>query len=69
MSTCVGPDQAEFISASEALRRHPGLNRPRLFRLGMTGAVRVQLPAGTPPRFAAEDLVAIKDELVSTRRK
>jgi hypothetical protein len=45
-----------FISAAEAIRRHPTLNRAKLYRMGLTKQVRVQLLRGTPPRYSVIDL-------------
>jgi hypothetical protein len=46
----------KFISAAQAIRENPGLNRVRLYRLAVTGQVRVQLIGGIPPRYSRDDV-------------
>jgi hypothetical protein len=54
--TTAEPVSDLFISAAEAIRRHGALNRQKLYRLGLTQAIRVHLLPGVPPRYSAEDL-------------
>jgi hypothetical protein len=45
-----------FIPAAQAIRENPGLTHNRLYRLGLTQQVRVQLTPGLPPRYSRTDL-------------
>ncbi len=57
MSTAtLEPAQADFISAAEATRRHPGLSPTKLYRLAAIGAVAIDLQPGVPPRYSAGDI-------------
>ena len=47
---------AVYVSAAEAIRRHPGLNHVVLYRLAAVGRVAVDLQPGTPPRYSATDI-------------
>jgi hypothetical protein len=57
-----------YITAAEAIRRHPSLNRARLYRMGLTRMIRVQLLPGIPPRYAAADLDRLMSAEAGERR-
>lgn len=50
---------ARFISAAEAIRRHPGLNHVVLYRLAALRKVDVALGSGENIRYSASDLSRI----------
>jgi hypothetical protein len=47
---------AAYVSAAEAIRRHPGLNHVVLYRLAAVGKVAVDLQPGVPPRYSLADI-------------
>jgi hypothetical protein len=56
MSKTVDPPVDQYISAADAIRRHPVLNRAKLYHLGLTRSIRVRLRPGIPPRYSVSDL-------------
>jgi len=67
-TTTSRPSNDLFISAAEAIRRHQGLNRQKLYHLGLTQAIRVCLLPGVPPRYSAADLDRLMSAPADERR-
>lgn len=67
-TTLAGPASGPFISAAEAIRRYPSLNRAKLYRMGLTRTIRVQLLRGTPPRYSSTDIDTLMSAQASEGR-
>jgi len=64
----MSPTTSDFVHAAEIIRRFPAVTRPTLYRLGMTGAVRVELRPGVPPRYSVEDIAKVYDGQAARKR-
>ena len=57
------PPSEVYVSAADAIRRHPRLNRVKLYKLALSRQVKCKLPPGTPPRYRLSDLDRIMGSL------
>jgi hypothetical protein len=53
------PIALTWISGAEAMRRHPGLSRMRLYGLATRHAVRTRVIPGSAVEYCAEDLMGL----------
>jgi hypothetical protein len=55
-TTTIQAPADRFISAAQAIRENPGLTTSRIYVWAARQEIRVELPAGRPPKYSASDI-------------